>query len=160
MPIASPKLLILNHNHSSERFFWSNPYKIEVKITSLIEMLGLPNFSHMATSTIWFESHNKILWRHGQKLCCHNLHFKMLLRWPGVAIFADIIKIVTMFIKTIFKDSRKVKRIRNYVSKCNLYLYFLIAEFADFWWRIADVSRAQEQWHVIHIFFGSFLSKV
>ena len=43
-----------------------------------------------------------------------------------VTIFADIIKIVTMFIKTIFKDSRKVKRIRNYVSKCNLYLYFLI----------------------------------
>ena len=46
---------------------------------------------------------------------------------PGVAIFADIIKIVTMFIKTIIKDSIKVKRIRNYVlSKCNLYLYFWI----------------------------------
>ena len=43
-----------------------------------------------------------------------------------VTIFADIIKIVTMFIKKIFKDSKKVKRIRNYVSKCNLYLYFLI----------------------------------
>ena len=45
---------------------------------------------------------------------------------PGVAIFADIIKIITRFIKKIFKDSRKVTRIRNYVSKCNLYLYFLI----------------------------------
>ena len=33
----------------------------------------------------------------------------------GVAIFANIIKIVTIFIKTIFKDSRKVKRIRKYV---------------------------------------------
>ena len=43
-----------------------------------------------------------------------------------LAIFADIIKIVTMFIKTIFENSRKVKRIRNYVSNCNLYLYFLI----------------------------------
>ena len=32
-----------------------------------------------------------------------------------------------MFIKVIFfKDSKKVKRTRNYVSKCNLYLYFLI----------------------------------
>ena len=41
-------------------------------------------------------------------------------------IFADIIKIVTIFSKTIFKDSKKVKRIGNYVSKCNLYLYFLI----------------------------------
>ena len=43
-----------------------------------------------------------------------------------VANFAGIIKIVAMFIKTIFKDSRKIKRIRNYVSKCNLYLYFFI----------------------------------
>ena len=49
-----------------------------------------------------------------------------ILRRPGVAIFADIIKVVTMFIKIIFKDSRKVKRLGNYVSKCNLYLYFLI----------------------------------
>ena len=45
---------------------------------------------------------------------------------PGVDIFVDIIKIVTMFIETITKDSRKVKRIRNYVSKSNLYVYFLI----------------------------------
>ena len=43
----------------------------------------------------------------------------------GVAIFADIIKIFAMFIKTIIKDSRNVKRIKNYVSKLNLYLYFL-----------------------------------
>ena len=40
---------------------------------------------------------------------------KFILRRPGVAIFAGIIKIVTMFIKTIFKNSRKVKT-RNYVS--------------------------------------------
>ena len=26
------------------RFVWSNPYKIEVVITSLMEMLELPNF--------------------------------------------------------------------------------------------------------------------
>ena len=50
----------------------------------------------------------------------------LILRRPGVVIFADIIKIVTMFIKTITKDSRKVKRIRNYVSKSNLYVYFLM----------------------------------
>ena len=49
-----------------------------------------------------------------------------ILRRPEVAIFVDIIKTVTMFIKTIFIESRKVKRTRNYVSKCNLYLYFLI----------------------------------
>ena len=40
--------------------------------------------------------------------------------------FADIIKIITRFIKKIFKETRKVKRIRNYVTECNLYLYFLM----------------------------------
>ena len=49
-----------------------------------------------------------------------NLFRNIVLRSPGVAIFADIIKLRTMFIKKLFKDSRKVKRIRNYVSKCNL----------------------------------------
>ena len=39
----------------------------------------------------------------------------LFLRRPGVAIFADITKIVTFFIKTIFIDSRKVKRFRNFV---------------------------------------------
>ena len=34
----------------------------------------------------------------------------------GVAIFADIVKIVTIFIKTIIRYSRKTKRIKNYVS--------------------------------------------
>ena len=48
------------------------------------------------------------------------------LRGSGVVIFADIIKIVTMLIKAITKDLRKVKRIRNYVSKYNLYVYFLM----------------------------------
>ena len=45
---------------------------------------------------------------------------------PGVARFADIIKILTIFIKKVSKDSRKVKRDRNYVLKCNLYLYLLM----------------------------------
>ena len=49
-----------------------------------------------------------------------------ILRRPGVVVFADIIKIVTMFIKTIFKNSGKVKRIRNYLSNWNIYLYFLV----------------------------------
>ena len=44
---------------------------------------------------------------------------------PRVASFADIMKIATMFTKTTFKDSRKVKRTKIYVLKCNLYLFFL-----------------------------------
>ena len=60
IPGASPELLNLNQEHNSKKlFFWSNPYKIEVMITSLIKML--PNFGHMTASTIWFESCDKIL---------------------------------------------------------------------------------------------------
>ena len=40
--------------------------------------------------------------------------------------FAEIMKIVTIFYKNIFKDSKRVKRIRNYESKCYLYLHFKI----------------------------------
>ena len=38
----------------------SNPYKIKVMITSLIEMLQLPNFGLMTTSTEQFESRDKV----------------------------------------------------------------------------------------------------
>ena len=40
--------------------------------------------------------------------------------------FADIIKLVTIFIKRISKDSRKVQKNRNYVSKSRLYVGFLM----------------------------------
>ena len=40
---------------------WSNPYKIEVMKTSLIERLELPNFGHMTTSTIELDSRDEIL---------------------------------------------------------------------------------------------------
>ena len=36
-----------------------------------------------------------------------------IIRRLGVAIFADIIKILTMFIKAIYKDSRKFETNRN-----------------------------------------------
>ena len=47
-PTASPKLLNLNQDHPSKkkRFFWSNPYKIEVMIIFLIEMLINKLWSH------------------------------------------------------------------------------------------------------------------
>ena len=49
-----------------------------------------------------------------------------VLRRPTVVNFADIIKIPAIIIKKTFKDSKKVREIRNYVFKCNLYLYFLV----------------------------------
>ena len=69
----------------------------------------------------------KICWCRRQKLWPHNLFLKYL-HFKKVAIFPDIIKIVTIFIKTIIQDSRNVKRIMNYVSKSNLYLYFLMQQ--------------------------------
>ena len=41
IPCASPKVLNLNQGHTSKKFFWSNAYKIEVMITSVIEILEL-----------------------------------------------------------------------------------------------------------------------
>ena len=62
---AVPKLLNLNQEHHSKKLVflvnWSNPYKFEVIITSLIEILHLPNFGHMTTYTIKLESRDKIL---------------------------------------------------------------------------------------------------
>ena len=55
VPSASPKLLNLNQEPlpcQKRLFFWLNPYKIKVMITSLIQMLELPNFGHMTTSII------------------------------------------------------------------------------------------------------------
>ena len=43
---------------------------------------------------------------------------------PRVAIFAEIIKIAAMLVKTLLK----LKRIENCVAKCNLYLHFLIEQ--------------------------------
>ena len=62
IPSASPRLLHLDQKYPQKNcFFWTNPYEIEVMITSLIEMLQLPNFDHMTTTAIWFESSDKIL---------------------------------------------------------------------------------------------------
>ena len=88
-------------------------------------MLQLPNFGHTNTSTIYLESRDKNFV--GDVI---NKNYDVIplfqnvvsLRRPGVAIFADIIKIITRFIKQILKDSIKAKRIRNYILKLNLYL--------------------------------------
>ena len=38
----------------------------------------------------------------------------------GVANFADNIEVLTMIIKQIFKESKKVKSFRSYEPECNL----------------------------------------
>ena len=70
--ISRPYLVLVpnywNQEHLSnkKKFFSSNPYKIQVIITSLIEMLS--NFGHMTTFIRYLSHVIKICWwRHGQK---------------------------------------------------------------------------------------------
>ena len=144
-----------------KRLFCSNPYKFEVMITSLIEILDLANCSHIITFIIWFKSRNKNLLVMSLTEIMKSwplFQNTFILRRPRVTIFSEIIKIVTRFIKTFFKESKKVKRIRNYLPKCNLISVFLdIAKLAGFWWKNANVRRTQVLCHVIHTIFGSSL---
>ena len=85
------------------------------------------------------------------------------LRRPRVANFVDIFKIATMFSKTTFKDSSKVKKKkkkknRNYVLKCNLYMFLDITKVANFWWKNTDISRTLKLY--ICIFFRIFFRQV
>ena len=67
-------------------------------------------------------------------------------------MFADIIKIVTIFTKKVFKDSKKAKRIRNYASKCHQYCISWHSKIGWFPGENADViSKIQRVCHVIHI---------
>ena len=68
---------------------------------------------------------------------------------PGVANFADIVKIATIFIKTTLKDSKQVSRIR----KC------FITKASDFWRKKADVSTEGVN-HMIYMFLKFTLDKI
>ena len=69
-------------------------------------MIELPSFCHMTASTIYnFSYVLKFLVTSWIEILTHNLFFK-------IPLFA------TVFIKTTFKDSKRVKIIRNYVLKC------------------------------------------
>ena len=70
--------------------------------TSLTEMLELPNL------ITWPHLHYNVMDRNHDVITVFSK--KLYFKKSGVAIFAEIIKIVTMYIKTILKDSRKVKK--------------------------------------------------
>ena len=85
----------------------------------------------MTKLTIWFEPRDKlILVTSWAEIMSPWPLFQntFIIRRPRVAIFAGIIKIMTMFIKKIFKYSKIIKRISNYIPKSNLYLYFSIKQ--------------------------------
>ena len=56
----------------------------------------------------------------------------LYLRKPTVAIFADIIKIVTTFSKTILKDSKKSRWLKLCIKMQFMFVFLDIAKFADF----------------------------
>ena len=72
----------------------------------MLRILQLPIFGHVATSTIKFDSRNKTL-----LVTSWTFQNTFILRRPWVAKFADIIKIATIFVKTTFKDSKKLKEL-------------------------------------------------
>ena len=53
-----------------------------------------------------------------------------ILRWPRVAIFVDIIKFVTMFIKAIFKSKKKRKLC---IKMQSVFVFLDISKFNNFW---------------------------
>ena len=102
-------------------FFCLNPYKIEVMVTSLTEMLESPNFGDMTTFIIWFDTGDKNTF---------------IVRTPRVASFTDI-KITTMFIETTFRDLKKLNELEimyqnvTYICICwyNRSCWFLVRKF-------------------------------
>ena len=69
-------------------------------------------------------------------------------------------KIVTMFIKTIFKDSKKVKELEIMYQNAIYTVFLDKVKFADFLSKNYDVSRTEGMCHLIHMFFGSSLGNV
>ena len=81
-------------------------------LKSLIEVLESPNFGHVATFAIKFESHNKTLFVTSWRQIITSYHFFQnifSLREPSRVIFPDINKIVTVLLKKNFKDSEKLR---------------------------------------------------
>ena len=74
-------------------------------------MIKLPKFGHINTSTLKFKSRDKIStsWTEIMTLT-EIIQNSFILRRSRVVIFADI-QIVSMFIKAIFKDSKKSKEL-------------------------------------------------
>ena len=63
-------------------------------------------------------------------------------------------KVATMFIKTTFKDLKKVKKNKKLRIKMqSVPLFPDITKIADFRWKDADFSKTKGVCHVIYAFF-------
>ena len=72
-----------------------------------------------------------------------------ILKRLGVAIFADITKIVTL--------KEKLKNEKLYTKTQSISVFVDVKKFDNFGWKNADVSRNKVVCHMIHIFIGSSL---
>ena len=135
-----------------KQFFSSNPRKIEVMITF---------YTNARVTKLWSHDHiHNIIWVMWQNFVGNVIDkiydiitsiSRFILRRPRVAI-ADIIKILIMLIMTIYKDSRKVKINRKYISKWNLYMNLLYMYGWQHRW-IKTVDNFHKSWssqEVIH----------
>ena len=97
-------------------------------------------------------------WRHGEKSITTSWHLfqnTVILRRPRVASFADVIKVATTFIKTIFKDSKKLKESEIMYQNA---IYIRISRYSKICW--FPVIKCWCQQNLVPIFFGSPLGKV
>ena len=106
-------------------------------IISFIELLELPIFGHTTTFGIQFELQKKkknvgdVLDRDYDVITFISKYLNFKKTYSSQ--FCCIIKFISMFIKTIFKSSKKLKRVTEYLLKCNLYYVFLVTtKVADF----------------------------
>ena len=90
-------------------------------MTSVIEMLELPNFGHMNTSTIQFESHDKIFQNAVDTNYDVVTFISKYIYFKKDQSFVEIIKII-ITVKAVFKDSKKVKKL-EVMHQSAIYIY-------------------------------------
>ena len=129
IPSANPKSLNLNQDQTSKNV---------VLLVKSVQNWIYYNFSQRSARVTKLYSHLQYTLSNVIKFCedvidrgydvisfISKYQNTIILRRARVAIFADIFKIVTTFIKKIFEGLKNVKRTRNNESKYNIYLYFL-----------------------------------
>ena len=90
-------------------------------MTSVIEMLELPNFGHMNTSTIQFESHDKIFQNAVDTNYDVVTFISKYIYFKKAQSFVEIIKTI-ITVKAVFKDSKKVKKL-EVMHQSAIYIY-------------------------------------
>ena len=85
-----------------------------------------------------------VTWPHLQYNSCtwQNFAGEIMVRNYNVITFIQSTYVIaTIFNKTGFKDSKQVKRIRNYALKCNLFLYSLLSAILLFCCRLMKYQQ-------------------